>query len=237
MRLHPSDYDLLLISLSRWPEKSRNGELLDNSELHKELLSLFQQQIDSDARPGFSAWVPFLERICRSAKIDYVQWDLAHQAFKIYLEEYEEMYPNKAIMKIGLQIASAKQDAAVAAELVTRLAKRHVSQNFFSSPQNIEAHNDDNMSKDTELAPSALASEAGIPYMFLRSALEISLAAKDVDSTNKVLSCFDLVQDHFPDGAALEFYGLGLLGYARYGYPDNAKDLLERMSENGLNPR
>jgi hypothetical protein len=233
MELSDSDRDRLLLSLSQWPEKSRKGELLDTSELHQELLRLFEQKVQSNLKPGPSAWLPLLERTCKAAKIDTAQWDLAHQAFQTFLHEYPEMNPSKAIMRVGLEISAAKHDAGIAAELVRRLSRQQISSNFFAS----SVKGDSDTAEEDSAPHPTIASEAAVPYMFIRTALEISVATKDFDSVNLIFSCFDLVRNKFPAGATMEFYALGLLGYARYDHPDKAKNILDTMAEKGMNPR
>jgi hypothetical protein len=248
--------DKLLISMCRWPMRTRSGQLLDTSSLLLEILELLEQQAEDGHKPGFSVWATLIDRLSKAAKHDESLWSLVQRAFRMLLTEHPDRSPSMSMLKIGLKTCEATTDAELAAQLVSLIVSRSEaeSSSFEEGPPldsttlDVDARSINvvdganefepvdephQISPDSKVPPTG----APIPIQELRKAFEISLGAGDMSSASSILSSFDKLSPYFPLSAQTEFYALGLLGFAKAGDADNAKNLLIEMKQKEMKPR
>ena len=240
--------------MCRWPTRTRNGQLLDTSSLLLEILELLEQQAKDGHKPGFAVWSALIDRLSKAAIHDESLWSLAQRAFKMLLTEHPDKSPSMTMLKIGLQTCEATTDAELAAQLVSTVVNRSESSSFDDGPPldsttfdvdsssiNIVdgANEFEPVDEPHQISPDSKVPPTGapIPIQELRKAFEISLGAGDMSSVSSILSSFDKLSLYYPLSAQTEFYALGLLGFAKAGDADNAKNLLIEMKQKEMKPR
>jgi hypothetical protein len=254
-RLDRLSVDRLLISLIRWPVRSRRGDMIDTSSFMVEILEMLEQRADGHLT-GFRVWSTLIDRLDRVARHDDSQWKLVHRAFGRLWIECPDCHPGQTLVKIGLAASEATSDSRLAAKLISQEAACHAPSPFesssssifddvLSSSQNsIDSLNGDEAlllgseeNKPSQELPLVSLGGAPISQQAFLTGLEICLCSVDVDSTSTILESFELLRDFYPIGVQAELYTLGLLGYAKAGDAENAKRILVNIQRNNMKQR
>ena len=213
------DEDEYLISLCRWPQRSRRGDILDLSSFWTDILYILEQKTLSQTIPDIRVWLTFLEGLYDSAKNDDSLWKLAAGATKTVLASYPQNVVGRKLMTIGLDASSYIEDTELASLILKRLA------------------NEDNPSKFTADNSETIIRPAKVPFRALKNSLKLCLKTSDAKSAKSIRESLDEIGDPYPVGAKSELYSLVLMCHAKVNDAENAKRDLYMMKDNNMKPR
>jgi len=220
--LTQNEEDEYLISLCRWPQRSRRGDVLDLSSFWMDILCILEQKTPSPKIPDIRVWITFLEGLYNSAKNDNSLWKLAADATKTILDSYPRSFVGRRLMTIGLDASSYIEDPELASSILKRLAAEPSIRN---SPSNLMA--------DTS---QIIMRSAKVPFRTLKNSLKICLKTSDAKSAKSIRESLDEIGDPYPVGAKSELYSLVLMCHAKINDAENAKRDLHLMIKNNMKP-
>ncbi len=214
------DEDEYLISLCRWPQRSRRGDVLDLSSFWTEIRSILEQKTLHGKAPDIRVWLTFLEGLYESAKNDDSLWKMAAGVTRTVLDTYPRSFVGRKLMIIGMDASSHIEDTKLISSILKRLAYEP------SSPSDSTVEN-----------PERIVRTAKVPFRAMKNALSICLKNSDAQSAQSIFESLNQIGDPYPIGAKYELCSLVLHCHAKVNDAKNAKGILDMMMESKMKPR
>lgn len=222
--LSKEDEEKLLLSLCRWPNRTRRSHYIDLASFLLNILSTVEQKVASGEKLGLPLWTTLLEGLYKVAKVDHSQMQNIAGALRILLDADPHRSPGRKLTWIGLEVAEALGDSKLAAAILRQAAEtRRLPTSIGTSSSRNRHITNFNESPD-------------LPHQAMKIGLDICLKQGDAESAEAISEILEQLRDTIPTATQKELFSTILLCHTRVGDADKAKLYLQTLIAKGMSP-
>lgn len=197
--------------------------MVDTTPLLLTILDILERRSkEVGDKPQKKVWTTLITRLWKQAKSGASNWKDVDQAITSFLGLYPDYVPGQLLLKQGLDMAEARCDALVMAEMISRQPRNRTKPD--------EAERFDSFDIESEPMPQV----ASVPQGVFRRSLDVCIRSGNAESGRRILDAFKAVKDEYPEKLQSDVFGLACLCYTRAGQASDAKDTLFEMTESDM---
>lgn len=187
------------------------------------ILDILETRCAEDVdKPQKKVWRKLITRLWKQAKSGSSNWRDVDRAIASFLGLYPNHVPDMLLLKQGLDMAEARSDALVMADMISRQNANAEAVGGFES-------------LDGEGNP--IPEVASVPQGVFRRSLDVCIRSGNAESGRQILDAFKAVKEDYPMKVQSDVFGLACLCYTRAGQADGAKETLFAMTESDMDVR